>query len=112
MGDGVEEGVLALVAADLADEKDGVEGDAGNDEQKQDGAENGKGKGALVADDPADVEGDEAADEESAEGDEEGDSSASSGDVHRRWRKYSEGSAAGGSFLLQRVVAVGYYRVG
>ena len=41
MGDGVEEGVLALVAADFADEEDGVEDDAGDEERKEDDAEDG-----------------------------------------------------------------------
>lgn len=90
VGDGVEEGVLALVAADLADEEDSVEGDAGDEESEEDDAEDGEDDGALVEEDPADVEGDETADEERAEGDKEGDRSAASGDVH-----VSGGSIAG-----------------
>ena len=50
-----------------------------------------EGDGALVEDDPGDVEGDGDADEEDAEGDEEGDGSAASGDVHGVWWKYSGG---------------------
>ena len=82
MGDGVEERVLALVAANLANEEDGVEYDAGDDEQKENRAEDGEGEGTFVPDDPADVEGDETADDERAKGDVESDSSAASGDVH------------------------------
>jgi hypothetical protein len=82
VGDGVEEGVLPLVAADLSDEEDGVEDDACDEGGEEDDAEDDEGEVSLVADDPVDIEGDETADEEGAEGDEEGDSSAASGDVH------------------------------
>jgi hypothetical protein len=83
VGDGVEEGVLTLVAADLADEEDGVEHDAGDESREEDDAKNEKGDGALAADDdPADVERDGETDEENAEGDKEGDGSTASGDVH------------------------------
>ena len=82
VGDGVEEGVLTFVTTNLADQEDRVKGDASDDERKQDGAEDGEGDGALVDDDPADVEVDEAADQKRAKGDEEGDRSAASGDVH------------------------------
>ena len=46
--DGVEEGVLALVAADLADEEDGVEGDTGGEDGEEDDAEDHCRRGALV----------------------------------------------------------------
>ena len=82
VGDGVEEGVLTLVTANLTNEEDGVEHDAGDDEQKENRAKDGEGKGTLVPDDPADVEGDETADDERAKGDIESDSSAASSDVH------------------------------
>ena len=82
MGDGVEEGVLTLVAADLADEEDGVEDDAGDECGEEDHAKDSDCDLALVDNDPRDVESDEAADQESAECDEESDSSAASGDVH------------------------------
>ena len=39
VGDGVEEGVLALVAADFADQEDGVENDAGDQQAEEDDAE-------------------------------------------------------------------------
>jgi hypothetical protein len=82
VGDGVEEGVLTLVAADLADEEDSVENDASDEDSEEDDAEYGEGEGALVEDDPADVECDSEADGEYAKGDEGGDGSAASGDVH------------------------------
>jgi hypothetical protein len=81
VGDGVEEGVLALVAADLADEEDGVEDHTGDEGGEEEDAEYDEGKGALVEDDPGAL-GDGEADEDGAEGDEEGDGSAASGDVH------------------------------
>ena len=52
MGDGVEEGVLALVAADLADEEDGVEDDAGDEGGEEEDAEDGEGDGALIEEEP------------------------------------------------------------
>ena len=82
VGDGVEEGVLALVAADLADEEDGVEYDAGDEGGEENDAEDGKGDSALVEDDPGDVEVMVRPTRSSAEGDEEGDGSAASSDVH------------------------------
>ena len=84
VGDGVEEGVLTLVAADLAEEEDGVEDDAGDEDGEADNAEDEEGGAALVKDDPADVKGDGDTDEEGAEGDEEGDGSATTGEVHER----------------------------
>ncbi len=54
VGDGVEEGVLTLVAADFADEEDGVEDDAGDEEREENDAEDGEGDGALVEEDPGD----------------------------------------------------------
>jgi hypothetical protein len=82
VGNGVEEGVLALVAAELADEEDGVEDDAGDEDTEEDEAEDKQGDTALGEEDPGDVEGDEAADEQNAQGDGEGDGAAASGEVH------------------------------
>ena len=82
VGDGVEEGVLALVAADLADQEDGVEDDSGDQQAEENDAHDEQDDAALVEDDPADVEDDGGAEREYAEGDEEGDGSAASGDVH------------------------------
>jgi hypothetical protein len=82
VGDGVEKGVLTLVAADLADQEDGVENDTSDEERKEDDAENGERDGALVEDYPADIERDGNADEEDAEGNESGDGSAASSNVH------------------------------
>ena len=82
VGDGVEEGVLALIAADFADKEDGIEDDAGGEQGEEDDAEDEQDEAAFVEDDPADVEGDGCAEGEHAEGDEEGDGSAASGDVH------------------------------
>ena len=63
--DGVEEGVLALIASNLADKEDGIEHDAGDKKREEDDAEDGKGDGALVDDDPGTL-GDGEADEEDA----------------------------------------------
>jgi hypothetical protein len=82
VGDGVEEGVLTLVAADLANEEDCVEDHAGDECAEEDNAQHGEGEVSLVANDPVDVKGDKATNEENAEGDEEGNGSAASSDVH------------------------------
>lgn len=82
VGDGVEEGVLTLVAADLADQEDGVEDDAGGDQAKEDEAHDEQGDAPLVEDDPCDVECDETGDYEHPKGDGKGNCSASSVDVH------------------------------
>ena len=82
VGYGVEEGVLALVAADLADEEDGVEGDSGGNDAEEDDSEDEGEDAALVEDDPTDIEIDGDADEDRPEGDEEGDGSSAAGDVH------------------------------
>ena len=80
--DSVEEGVLALVAADLADEEDGVQHDACYQHREKDDTEHDGGDTAFVQDDPGDVVGDQAADQEHPKGDGECDRSASSSHVH------------------------------
>ena len=82
VGDGVEEGVLTLVAAELADEEDGVEDDAGDEQGEEDDAEDHVEQVCFVGEDPGDVERDGRADEKHAEHDREGCRSASSGHVH------------------------------
>jgi len=82
VGDGVEEGLLTLVAADLAHEEDGVEDDAGDEDSKEDETENEHCDALLCQDDPGYVEGDQAADDEHPKGDRKGGESASSGEVH------------------------------
>jgi hypothetical protein len=82
VGDGVEEGVLALVAADLADQEDGVEDYAGGEQAEEDEAKDYQGEAALIEDDPRDVEDDEANDYKYTEGDGKGNGSAASVDVH------------------------------
>src|SRR5207245_11016060 len=73
--DGVEEGVLTLVAPDLADQKNGVEDNAGDERGEEEDAEYGEGDGALVEEEPGAL-GDGEAEEDRAERDEEGDGSA------------------------------------
>jgi hypothetical protein len=82
VGDGVEEGVLALVTAYLADQEDGVEDDAGDKDGEENDADDEDGDAFLVVDDVGDVEGDGDADEEDAQGNKCGDGSAASCDVH------------------------------
>ena len=80
--DGVQEGVLALVAADFADEEDGIQHHASYQCAEEDDAEYEVDDAGAIEQDPGDVEGDRQAGEHHAEGDGEGDGSAASGDVH------------------------------
>ena len=58
VSDGVEERVLALVAADFANEEDGVDDDAGDEDREEQDAEQIHGEAAAVVVDPGDVEDD------------------------------------------------------
>jgi hypothetical protein len=82
VGDGVEEGVLTLVAANLTDDEDGVENDAGDQDREEDDAQDEQRKVALVVDDPGDVEEDGEAGEQYAKRDEDCNGSAASIDIH------------------------------
>ena len=86
VGDGVEEGVLALVATNFADEKDGVEDETGDDDHTEDGAQDVVGETDFVGKDPGDVERDGEAAEQRAEGDEGSDGSAAAIEVHAACR--------------------------
>ena len=82
MGDGVEEGVLTLVAANLANEEDCVEDDTSDQGREEDNANDEDEDVFFALDDPGDVEGDGKASEQDTEGDEKGNRSAASSDVH------------------------------
>ncbi len=83
VGDGVEEGILALVAAQFADQEDGVEDDSADEHAEEDDSEDQREDAAFVEDDVTDVEVDGDADEDRPKGDGKGDGATSSGDVHR-----------------------------
>ena len=57
MGDGVDEAVVLLVATNLADQKDGIEDEAGDDRAKKDDTEENFDALAPVEDDPAAADG-------------------------------------------------------
>ena len=80
--DGVEKAVLALVAADLADKKDGVQHHAGDQDRKQDDADQIDGEAAAVAVNPGDVQRHRQRREAHAENDEEGLGSAAACEIH------------------------------
>ena len=67
--DGVQEGILPLVSAHLADKEDGVQHDPGDQQSEQDQAENKQHDAAFVQHDPRDVERDQAADDQHAQRD-------------------------------------------
>ncbi len=82
VSDSVEEGILALIAADFADQEDSVEDDTRGEQGEEDHAKNDGGDASLVKDDPGDVIRDEATDEQHSKCDREGNGSASSVHVH------------------------------
>ena len=110
MGNGVEEGVLPLVAAYFADQEDGVKDDAGGEQREDDDPQDEDGELALVEDDPADVERDGRAQREYAKGDEEGDSSASSGDVHGVEKSIVASARWSTKSAARKRIEVGYLR--
>ena len=73
VGDGVDEGIVLLVAADFAHQEDGVEHHPGNDRDEQDDAEDEQERSAPVEHDPADVERDGQRHEADAQDGEEDD---------------------------------------
>ena len=75
VGDGVDEGVVLLVAADFEHEEDGVDDQAGDDQAERDDAEDEDSQRRSLGgdDDPADVQRDRRRDEQNAEGDEKRD---------------------------------------
>ncbi len=80
VSDGVDERVVLLVAPDLADEKDGVEHHPGNDDEKEDEAEDHQDAAAPADDHPADVQCDGDGDQADAERGEEDDGAAAPAD--------------------------------
>jgi hypothetical protein len=82
VGDGVEEGVLTLVAADFAKEEDGVDDDAGDEDAEEHDAEEIDGEARTVVVNPSDVEDDGEDDETDAERDEERFGSSAAGEIH------------------------------
>jgi hypothetical protein len=69
--DGIEEGIVLLVPADLTHQKDGVQHHAGDDQQEEDDAEDREDAHPPVEDNPADVERDGNRDKTDAEDGEE-----------------------------------------
>ena len=82
VGNGFEEGVLALVAADLADQEDGVDDDAGDEDGEEDHAEEVDGEAAAVVVDPGDIEDDGEGGETHAQRDEERSDAAAAREIH------------------------------
>ena len=82
VGYGVEEAVLALIAADFAKKKDGVEDNAGNEDGEKDDPGDDPGEAARVLVNPGYVEGDGEAGEQDAEREEDGLGGPATGEVH------------------------------
>ena len=80
--DGVDEGVVLFVPADLAHQEDGVQHDAGDDDGDQQDAESEQNSGAPVEQYPADVENQDDEDEAGAQRDEERDGFAAARHHH------------------------------
>ena len=90
VGDGVQEGVLLFIPADLADQKNRVQHHAGDDQQEQDDAQDRQDPHPPVEDDPADVEGDGNGDEADAEDGEEDHLPPAAANHPRRIQKNAE----------------------
>jgi len=82
VGDRVQEGILTFVAAYLAHQKDRIENDTGDKQGEEDDPQDGERNGALIENDPSDLQGDGKADKKDTEGDKECNRSAASCDVH------------------------------
>jgi hypothetical protein len=80
--DGVDEGVVLLVAAYLADEEGGVEDEAGDDDGEEDDAEDEQRDLSPVEQNPADVEREREDDEADAERQKEDNGFAAAADAH------------------------------
>ena len=95
VGDGVEEAVLAVVAADLAEEEDGVEDDTGDQDAEEQDTQNVDRDACSVGGQPGDVERDGKADQADTQGDEEGLGSAAARKVHGMVPSIAAGCPAG-----------------
>ena len=84
MGDGIEKAVMALVSLYFADQENGVQNEAGDQQQEEGDANHQQDEAAPVDDDPADIEGDGNSDQASAESDGKNDRISASGDAHIR----------------------------
>jgi hypothetical protein len=82
VGDGFEERVLTLVAADFADKEDGVDDDTGDEDREEHNAEEIDGEAAAVVVDPGDVEDDGEDCKTHAQRDEERFGSAAACEIH------------------------------
>jgi hypothetical protein len=82
VGDRVEEGILPFIAAYLTHKKDRIQNNASDKQGEENDPKDGKRHGALIQNDPADLQSDRKADKKNTEGDKEGDRSAASSDVH------------------------------
>ena len=82
MGNGVDEAIVLLAAAQLTDKEAGVDDHTGDDKREEDDAEKQQDAFAPVEDDPADVEGDGKRKQADAESDEEKHRLLASGNAH------------------------------
>ena len=73
VGHGIDERLVLVVPPDFANQEDGIENDAGDDEGKHENAEEQQSGLPPADNDPADVEGERPADDARPEDDEEGD---------------------------------------
>lgn len=84
MSDGVDEAVVLLIAANFADQEDGVENESGDDGAEEDDAEKDFDAFAPVEDDPAAADGEGDGSQNDAEAEEESNRLATAGDAHRK----------------------------
>ena len=105
VGDGVEKAVLPFVTAHFADEKDGIEDDAGDEQREKGNSQHQRDKAAPVEDDPPELKRHRNGDHADAEGDEQGNRASAAGDMHKvacAALKYSRGPLGSGSRKYNR----------
>ena len=84
MGNSVDEAIMLLIAANFADQKNRIENEPGNDDEKEYAAEEKFEAFAPVEDDPADVQRERRRNQANAQRDEEVDGLLPTDDPHRK----------------------------
>jgi hypothetical protein len=82
MGDRIEKCVVAFVPADFADDEDGIDDEAGDDDAKENNAEYQWNDAAPMIDNPTDIEKNGQGNETRAKRNEKGNRFATAGDPH------------------------------
>ena len=99
VGDGIDEAVMLLVAANFTHQKTGVHDQPGDQQGEEDYAQEKQDSFAPVENDPADIQPDRQQDQANAQHDEKSDSPAAAADGHGRILPRGEGKCVGRTLL-------------